>query len=242
MIITSLLFLSLSSSLPADTNRTAATDTLTPVRDIVSQEAALDPSLAMGSPDVEPPDPAPRLQTVPRAWVVAPAPALLPDLEADTTRARPKAIEYSSLYGTRLTIHKYASYATIPLFVAEEIVGQKLYNGTGGEGLRGTHTALATGIGVLFGVNTITGAVEPVGQPEGSGRPNSAHDSLAPDARFRCGLPRNSGHGPASGRRGLGRRGHQRGRLSQHPPDPRHHVRQRRPGGISDDAALEGLT
>ncbi len=157
MIITSLLFLSLSSSLPADTNRTAATDTLTPVRDIVSQEAALDPSLAMGSPDVEPPDPAPRLQTVPRAWVVAPAPALLPDLEADTTRARPKAIEYSSLYGTRLTIHKYASYATIPLFVAEEIVGQKLYNGTGGEGLRGTHTALATGIGVLFGVNTITG-------------------------------------------------------------------------------------
>ena len=157
MIITSLFFLSLSSSLPADTNRTAATDTLSPVRDIVSQEAVLDPSLAMGSADVEPPPDTARLQTVPRAWMVAPAPALLPDLMADTTRARPKAIEYSSLYGTRLTIHKYASYATIPLFVAEEIVGQKLYNGTGGEGLRGTHTALATGIGVLFGVNTITG-------------------------------------------------------------------------------------
>lgn len=158
MIMTTLVLFSLSSSLPADTNHTSAMDTLSQGRDIVSQEPVLDPSLTMESTDAEsPPDTAPRAQVVPRAWVVAPAPVLMPDPTADTVRARPKAIEYSSLYGTRLTIHKYASYATIPLFVAEEIVGQKLYNGTGGQGLRGTHTALATGIGVLFGVNTITG-------------------------------------------------------------------------------------
>jgi hypothetical protein len=62
-------------------------------------------------------------------------------------------------YDTRQTIHKYASVATLPLFVAEAIVGQKLFNriATESDSLRGVHSGLAASIGVLFGVNTVTG-------------------------------------------------------------------------------------
>ena len=72
------------------------------------------------------------------------------------------AIEYSDAYKMRAKIHKVASLATIPLFAAEGIVGQKLYNArvnlepTGT--LKSGHLALASGIGLLFGVNTVTGA------------------------------------------------------------------------------------
>jgi hypothetical protein len=72
-------------------------------------------------------------------------------------RPRPMAVEYSDGYRTRLKIHKYASFATLPLFIAQFAVGQKLYNGTGSDGTRSVHGALAAGTGVLFGVNTVTG-------------------------------------------------------------------------------------
>jgi hypothetical protein len=71
--------------------------------------------------------------------------------------ARPKAFEYSDGYRTRLKIHKYASYAMLPLFVAQYAVGQKLYNGTGSESTRSAHGVLAASTAVLFGVNTVTG-------------------------------------------------------------------------------------
>jgi hypothetical protein len=70
---------------------------------------------------------------------------------------RPLAIEYSDGYRTRLKIHKYASFATLPLFVAQFAVGQKLYDGNGSDALRSAHGALAGGTAVLFGVNTVTG-------------------------------------------------------------------------------------
>jgi hypothetical protein len=73
-----------------------------------------------------------------------------------TPRAR--AFEYSDGYRLRAKVHKYASVAMLPLFVAQVVVGQKLYNGNGSDSLRGAHSALAAGTGVLFGVNTITGA------------------------------------------------------------------------------------
>ena len=80
---------------------------------------------------------------------------------ADTVPSgRPMAREYSDGYYTRLTIHKYASYATLPLFVTEYILGQKLYNGdsTTSQNLKGAHSAVAFAIGGLFVVNTVTGA------------------------------------------------------------------------------------
>ena len=75
----------------------------------------------------------------------------------DSAAQRRRAIEHSDWYYRRLTIHKAASFATAPLFVAEYIVGQKLFDANPSSGEKSTHQALATGIGVLFGVNTITG-------------------------------------------------------------------------------------
>jgi hypothetical protein len=71
------------------------------------------------------------------------------------------AVEYSDAYRTRAKIHKIASVTTLPLFGAEAIAGSKLYNarinGENTDTLKTTHLALATGIGGLFAVNTVTG-------------------------------------------------------------------------------------
>ena len=80
-----------------------------------------------------------------------------PPQQPGATRPRAKAFEYSDAYNLRRKIHVYASIATAPLFVTEWVLGQKLYNGTGGESVRSAHRTVATGIGVLFGVNTVTG-------------------------------------------------------------------------------------
>jgi len=80
---------------------------------------------------------------------------------ADTgQRPRPRAVEYSNAYTVRLTIHRYASYATLPLFVAEYALGRSLYNqspDSTSSSLRSAHSAVAIGIAGLFGVNTVTG-------------------------------------------------------------------------------------
>ena len=71
---------------------------------------------------------------------------------------RPRAIEYSDSYNTRLTIHRYGSYAMIPLFVAEYSLGQNLMNDASpASWMKPAHGVVAGGVGVLFGVNTITG-------------------------------------------------------------------------------------
>lgn len=94
---------------------------------------------------------------------VQPAPA---QPAADTVRRR-KAIHYSEAYGVRIRIHQIASYAEIPLFIGEYFLGEKLlrdrrnnFNFGFGEddGNSGAHGAVAAGLGVLFTVNTITGA------------------------------------------------------------------------------------
>ena len=80
--------------------------------------------------------------------------------QADTpSTGRPRASQYSQGYYTRLAIHRYASYATLPLFVTEFIIGEKLYrnDSTSSSGLRGAHSAVALAIGGLFAVNTVTG-------------------------------------------------------------------------------------
>jgi hypothetical protein len=78
---------------------------------------------------------------------------------SQTPPSRPKAVGRGSSYLLRKKIHKYASIATLPLFVSEAIVGQKLFDraATESDSLRSTHSALAAGIGVLFGVESVTG-------------------------------------------------------------------------------------
>lgn len=72
---------------------------------------------------------------------------------------RPVAIEYSEGYETRAKIHKYASFATLPLIGTEVILGQSLYNDpySRTSAKRGAHIAVGTAITGLFAVNTVTG-------------------------------------------------------------------------------------
>ena len=57
-----------------------------------------------------------------------------------------------------MKVHRIASWATLPLFISEYIVGQKLYTyDYTDEGPKDLHGALAGATAVLFGVNTVTG-------------------------------------------------------------------------------------
>jgi hypothetical protein len=80
---------------------------------------------------------------------------------SDTTRAsrRPRAIEYSEAYHTRLKIHQIGAYLMFPLFIGEYVLGEKLLTSTNRSGgLKTAHSAVAAGVGVVFVSNTVTGA------------------------------------------------------------------------------------
>jgi len=69
------------------------------------------------------------------------------------------AVEHSDAYLTRAKIHKYASFATLPLFAAEYALGQSLYDSSANAGSkRGAHAFIGASIVGLFAVNTVTGA------------------------------------------------------------------------------------
>lgn len=72
---------------------------------------------------------------------------------------RPVAIEYSDAYYTRAKIHKYASFATLPLFATEVALGQNIYNDPNANrsAVKGAHIAVGSAITGLFAVNTVTG-------------------------------------------------------------------------------------
>lgn len=78
---------------------------------------------------------------------------------ADTPTAPPPLIDYPASYNTRVTIHKIASYAILPLFAAEYYTGEQLFNK--GESaptwVRRSHGPIAAGVATLFAVNTVTG-------------------------------------------------------------------------------------
>jgi hypothetical protein len=127
------------------------------------------------------------------SFIVAPDDAPSVDLEAAQAAAqatpskRPVVFEYSEGYQTRLKIHKIASFATIPLFVTEGFLGASLYNNPT-SAKRTAHLWVATGIGVLFGINGVTGVwnlVEARKDPNGHGR-RMLHSvlMLAADAAF----------------------------------------------------------
>ena len=117
-----------------------------------------------------------------------------PAIADDTVPARRrKAIEVSDAYAVRLKIHYIASYATIPIFAAQAIVGEQLYNAeskglAAPPGMKGTHDAIAAALGGLFAVNTVTGAWnwwETRGQEKGrTWRTIHAVLMLAADAGF----------------------------------------------------------
>jgi len=102
---------------------------------------------------------------------------------------RPKAIQYSDWYNRRLIVHRIGSYTMLPLLAAEWSLGQNLLQDQDPPSwMRGTHQAVAGAIGVLFTVNTVTGAWnlwdsrhEPAGRTR---RYLHAFSMLASDAGF----------------------------------------------------------
>jgi hypothetical protein len=93
-------------------------------------------------------------------FLVAPAArAQAVDPPSQDQTARPRAIEYSDGYLKRNKIHKYASFATLPLFAAELALGQSIYNDPNARtsASRSAHIFVGTTITGLFGVNTVTG-------------------------------------------------------------------------------------
>ena len=110
---------------------------------------------------------------MPVRGLTLPASAAAAVTEQGATTARPRAVQLSHGYEVRQKIHRLASWATLPMFVTEYALGQKLYEGTGSDGVKGAHGAVATGTAVLFGVNTVTGAWnlwEARNKPEGRTR------------------------------------------------------------------------
>jgi hypothetical protein len=94
-----------------------------------------------------------RAQTVPAdsETTAAEAAAL-----AQTSAPPPVASEYSDAYRMRANIHRISSFAMLPLFAAEAVIGQSLYSDPT-SGKKDAHLIAAAGIGALFAVNTVTG-------------------------------------------------------------------------------------
>ncbi len=84
----------------------------------------------------------------------------LPPAMFDQDTAQPlhaAAVEHSDGYQTRAKIHKYASFATLPLFATELALGQSAYNDTQSQGKKAAHAFVGASIVGLFAVNTVTG-------------------------------------------------------------------------------------
>ena len=122
----------------------------------------LDASLATGVPT---PSVSGQLRAQSSEWASLMAPVTLMEIRPTALAGpgvadpgsddAPQLVEYSDGYFTRLTIHKWASYLTLPLFVGQYYVGSRLIDGD--DSLRNWHGILTGAIGGLFAVNTVTG-------------------------------------------------------------------------------------
>jgi hypothetical protein len=74
-------------------------------------------------------------------------------------KQRPKAIEVSDAYATRLKVHQYVAYATIPVFALQWVAGNQLFQASRNapEWAKFGHRAGATALAGMFTVNTVTG-------------------------------------------------------------------------------------
>ncbi|HKJ92146.1 MAG TPA: hypothetical protein VJ957_03205 [Longimicrobiales bacterium] len=82
-----------------------------------------------------------------------------PPAPPDTQQARPPLIDYSDAYYTRLTIHKWASWAMLPLFGLEYYTGTQAYKlgRAAPRWEREVHGPVAATLAGLFALNTVTG-------------------------------------------------------------------------------------
>ncbi len=111
--------------------------------------------------------------------------------EPDTVavRRRPRAVEVSDSYETRLRIHRYGSYLMYPLFAIQTVAGNQLIQDpTRRDTWRSTHSVTAGALAGVFGINTVTGLwnlYDSRNQPQGRAR-RYLHTALmlAADAGF----------------------------------------------------------
>jgi hypothetical protein len=93
-------------------------------------------------------------------------------LAADAQGQRPVAIEYSDAHETRAKIHRYVSWAALPLMATEFALGEKLYNDPNSvdSSSRGVHAAVGAGLISVFGVQSVTGVWNLVESNQAPGR------------------------------------------------------------------------
>lgn len=101
---------------------------------------------------------APSVENLSVLSAVRAAPAA-PVLFFSDTVQPPQAVSLSDGYYTRLDIHRYASYATLPLFLIEYLAGQKLLQEGSDAPLwaDAVHKPAAYALAGVFTVNTVTG-------------------------------------------------------------------------------------
>jgi hypothetical protein len=105
-------------------------------------------------------------------------------------RPRVQAVEVSDWYARRLTIHRWLSYTSYPLFALQYAAGREIWDkgGAAPEWARRGHRIGAASLAGLFTVNTITGVwnlVESRGVEEGRTRRYvHAASMLVADAGF----------------------------------------------------------
>jgi len=100
----------------------------------------------------------------------------------DSAKKRPKSIEYSHGYEVRADIHKFTSYATGPLLLAQYLSGESILH-KGSEApswAQDIHRPVSMMLGGVFLVNTVTGVwnlAESKGDPAGKTR-RTVHGAL----------------------------------------------------------------
>jgi hypothetical protein len=104
--------------------------------------------------------PGPRVEAL-RVGVDASTSDMAEGLLDDSVRVRRRAVRLSEAYHTRLLIHKYASYAMLPLFAFQYAAGDQLFKKSSAAPTwaRSGHRIGATAAASLFAINSITGSL-----------------------------------------------------------------------------------
>lgn len=81
------------------------------------------------------------------------------DTAATAIRQRPRAVEYSGFYQTRLKVHRALSYTIFPLFIGSYVTGEQILKHRNDPPKWATtlHKPIAITTGAVFAVNTVTG-------------------------------------------------------------------------------------
>ncbi len=81
------------------------------------------------------------------------------DQDTLRTRRRGPSIEYSGFYNKRLTLHRYLSFAMLPLFAGSFLTGDQIIRKADAapKWARDWHAPFATATAAVFTLNTITG-------------------------------------------------------------------------------------